>query len=1014
METAITVTGLKAGHFYNVRVIAVGSNNFQAGSRVIRLRTYGRDGRPQLGSGRSPSSISIEDQESSDDLPSVRTQSAGIETAAVSEGAPVLQRESSNQTGQRRNTGGRKHSSSNAAADDAANGSPKPPEESLQQLTERFEGIRKETEDLMTQMTKEAEDFRTQFKELTKERNEKKQMLKEKEEASERLKRDVNNSERANRQAQTRKTQKEKVLRDKEADRAKMQDDIARWGRESEDMKTQRNNWLREKEKLLKAKELEAKELQGTIHKRHSSIGGLEEEIRIKGLQIKELEEERKHLPGGEENEESRAHDSVDRQRDIDWEIKQKNLTDQLNARAMHLRQIEYQQQEAQNTYSALSIRPMNNPLMYQANSSGVDFDPMAGQNKPKPRRSRKGKSRTSTISSPLGGRPITDSQFPSASVYNNFNTSSPSFAPGPYFDLNNDAAMQPLSEHIGMSEADVHALTAGAPLSPTAASLIPSFFADDEPPSPHAGPTSFGGALYGNLGPAMFDEPQSPASSSCSASLISSPRTSSQNLAKYGVSGHDYATENERRSLHSPRAEFGVIGSSVSSSRPSSNKGFANMFFPKSRGKTTSQDGPALGSLKQGQSQSFPRSTDEPEMEPNANRPRRTSLSSSWNVVPFIFSRGQGVSEATEGNGPAPARHPTTRSRRSRAFGMFGGSSDDPTMINDRDPSSPRPVSIASSDLPRPSSESAHFGWPTAEGAAINRNSPLATNWSVNVAQPGPQPWSSNPSRRPSIQHGSTTALTSGIASEDDEFLPSDTLGGQSSPPPVGVIGTRPISSHVSAAAKLNPTAPTFSFLGFSSKSEKAKERVSDKPTSSGDGSKSVNTSSPPESRKSRDTHSIHTQNSMAESHESLEITSSNTPSEMTNQSMKDKESSFRQLLRKGSSSKFSLSSIRGKDSGLFGGKKGGSSIATSERDSSLDGFGDDGQGVARNAESVTSSPMLGSGDWTAKGKENPGTPKEGRMSGWTRAFKKGKARESLDVDRSEAETTGTEDEGS
>ena len=38
-ETAITVTGLKPNHFYNIRVIAVGYNNFQAGSRVIRLRT---------------------------------------------------------------------------------------------------------------------------------------------------------------------------------------------------------------------------------------------------------------------------------------------------------------------------------------------------------------------------------------------------------------------------------------------------------------------------------------------------------------------------------------------------------------------------------------------------------------------------------------------------------------------------------------------------------------------------------------------------------------------------------------------------------------------------------------------------------------------------------------------------------------------------------------------------------------------------------------------------------------
>ncbi|TVY29951.1 Uncharacterized protein LHYA1_G001261 [Lachnellula hyalina] len=1019
METAITVTGLKPGHFYNVRVIAVGSNNFQAGSRVIRLRTYGRDGRP-LVSGRVPSNFSIEDQDSGDELPSIRTQGAGVEMAALNEGAPALQRDSSYpQSGQRRNTGGRKHSPSSAAADQAASDkvSSKHPE-SIHQLTEKFEGIRGDTEEIMGQITRDAEDFKCQMDDLRKERDEKKQMLKEKEEASEKLKREVNSSERANRQAQNRKSQKEKLLRDKVAERAKMQEDIARWEQEIETMKAQRETYLQEKEDHLEAKGTEAEELRETIREHHGSISGLEEEIRVKGLQLKQLEEERKHLPGGEDSEESRARDAADKQRDVEWEIKQRNLTEQLTNRAVQLRQLEYQQQELQNTISALSIRQASNPLMYHGNSSGVDFESMAGQNKPKPRRSRKGKSRTNTVSSPVASYPITDSPFPSVSSYNNLNATSSTFAQGPYFDL---TPMVPLSDHFGMSEADVKALTAGAPLSPTATSLLPSniFDIDDDPPSPRAGSTrSFGGALYSNAGQAVFGhDPQSPSSSSRSASLISSPQASSQNLAMYGVSGHDYAIDSDRRSLHSPRAEFGAIGSpSASSSRLTSNKALSSLFqFSKARGKTIPQDGPPLGSLKQGQSQSLPRSADEPETEA-VRRRRRTSLSSSWNV-PNIFNRSQAVSEATEGNGPAPARNPTNRSRR-RAFGMFGSGSDDPSLFADRDLSSPRPVSIASSDLPRPSTDSAPFGWAAAEGTSMHKNSPLATNWSVNVVQP----WSSNPSRRPSIhQSSSTTALTSGIASEDDEFLPSDTLAGQSSPPPVGVIGTRPVSSYKQVTPKLNPAAPTFKamFPLFNSKTDKGKdggkgkEKVIENPLFSGDGSRSINATSPSEPRQSRDTPSIRTQNSMAESHDSLEITLSNTTSELTNPSTKDKESSFRQLLRKGSSSKFSLSSIRGKDSGLFGGgKKGGSSVATSERDGSLDGFGEDGQG-GKNTESVTSSPMLGSGDWKGKEKDNhPGTPKEGRMSNWTRPFKRGRARESSDVERSEAEMTGTEDE--
>ncbi|RDL32999.1 Uncharacterized protein BP5553_08438 [Venustampulla echinocandica] len=1031
-ETAITVTGLKPSHFYNVRVIAVGHNNFQAGSKVIRLRTYGRDGRPQTDSGRIPSNLAIGDQqsttlvESSDESPAVRAHAAGIEAAAVAESSqPAARETSSTHSSQRRNTGGRKHSPSNPAVDHVAlaNVSKNRADESMQQLTEKFEAIRRETEDVMSQVAKDTEEFKVQILDLARDRDEKRQALKEKEEASEKLKKEVNYSERANRQAQNRKSQKDKVLKDKQTERAKMQADMTRWRKEIEAMKIEREEWQKEKKNLTNAKESRADELRGIIRKRQNSLNGLEEEIRIKGLKIKELEEERKNLPGAEDDDESRERDAVDKQRDLEWEKTERSLALSLNAQQLHLRQLQAEYQNAQATLSAISARQANNQLMYHGNSSGVDFDP-SGQGKAKSRRSRNRKSRTSTISSPVAGYQITDSPFPSASAYNNLTNPAPlNFAPGPYFDLNHDTAMVPLSEQIsGMSEADVRALTMGAPLSPTATSLLPSnIFADDDPPSPRAGSTrSFGPALYHNIGQTAHDtDPQSPGSSSRSASRMSSPQASSQNLARYGVSGQDHATENKGRFFASPRAEFGIIGSPSGSNAVPTHKGLSNIFtFPKSRAKTTSQDSPALGSLKTGQSQSFPRSIDEPEA--TANRQRRVSFTSGWNVMPSFFTRSATVNDSTDSNAPAPTRNPA--SRRRRGLNMFASSIDDPIAFSDRDPSSPRPVSIASSDFPRPSTDSAPFGWPAAEGNAINRNSPLAANWSVNVANF----WSRNPSRRPSTQYGSSTALASGIASDDDEFLPPDTNIGQASPPPVGVIGTRPASSQKPVTPKLNPAAPTFrAMFSRPNKAEKdkgkGKEKATDPSASPEETTQQTSASSPSESRKSRDTHSVHTQNSVAESSESLERIISDTPSELMNPGApgsKDKESSFTRLLRKGSSSKFSLSSIRGKDAGLFSSKKGTSSAANSdraERDSSID-FGEDA-GLVRSFDSVTSSPMigsLGSGEW--KGKErDPGTPKEGRMSvNWGRAFgrKKGKGRESLDVDRSEAEMTGTEDE--
>jgi len=1041
LETAITVTGLKPGHFYNVRVIAVGSNNFQAGSGVIRLRTYGRDGRPQLANSRMPPNLSIEDQhngsDSGDESQGARGQVIGVEAAAAPEGAQVMARESSGpHPAPRRNTGGRRHSPSNTAVDHSAlaNNVSNQPEESMQQLTERFEAIRREIEELTAQISKDAEEFKSQMLDLMKERDEKRQALKEKEEASEKLKKEVHYSERANRQAQNRKTQKEKILRDKQAERAKMQDDMVRWKKEIEDMKAERELWNEEREKLNAAKEARAEELRATIRKRQNSLNGLEEEIRVKGLQIKELEEERKHLPGGQDDEESRERDAAEAQSNIEWELKERELTTQLHNQSLHLRQLQAEFHGQQALFAAISARQANNPLMYQGSSSALELDPVGGQVKAKSRRSRNRKSRTSTISSPIAGYPITDSPFPSASAYNNLNGASCSaFAPGPYFDLSNDTAMVPLSEqNSGMSDVDLRAFTVGAPLSPTATALLPSnIFSDDDPPSPRAESSgSFGPALHGNQASTNHDnDPQSPGSSSRSASIMSSPRESSH--AVFGVSGREHASENDRRSTNSPRTDYGAIGSPSGSDRAPAHKGFGNIFgFPRARGKTTVQDdGPALGSLKQGQSQSFPRSTE--EAEAIANRPRRISFSSGWNVMPSFLSRNSPAGELSTGNAPAPARN--AAARRRRGFNMFSSSIDDPaTLFSDRDPGSPRPVSTASSDLPRPSTDSAPFGWPAADGNVMNRNSPLATNWSINVSQA----WSRNPSRRTSMQHGSSSALTGGIASDDDEFLPPDTLACQSSPPPVGVIGTRPPSSHKPITPKLNPAAPTFkAMFSRTSKADKAKakEKAAEVPAPSEERPQTAETSSPTESRKSRDTRSIHTQNSMAESHESLERISSNTPSDLAIPAVsggKDKESSLRQLLRKGSSSKFSLSSIRGKDSALFGGRKGGSSSAANsdhnaavERDGSIDEYSEDALG--RSVESVTSSSMIGSLGSSAEGKgkekekeagTTTTTPKEGRINWGRFGLKKDRTkggresvdlRESLDVDRSEAETT-------
>jgi len=168
----------------------------------------------------------------------------------------------------------------------------------------------------------------------------------------------------------------------------------------------------------------------------------------------------------------------------------------------------------------------------------------------------------------------------------------------------------------------------------------------------------------------------------------------------------------------------------------------------------------------------------------------------------------------------------------------------------------------------------------------------------------------------------------------------------------------------------------------------------------------------SPSDSRKSRDTFSVHTQTSVAESYDSLPLdaSSSNTPLDLapsyaSNPRESENVNGIRKLLRKGSSSKFSLSSRLGKDSSLF--KKGPGSATNSDKNFSaeqrssigdLDELGEDPSQYGRSYDSLASSPSLG----PPKSKE----AKEGRKANWRFMKKKGKEtpskeKESLEMDR-------------
>lgn len=1002
-ETAITVTGLKPSHFYNVRVIAVGINNFQSGSKVIRLQTYDRYGRPNLPNGRLPSSFVPEDTQAgavtdeNDTIPGIRSHVHTIESAAMAEAAPPLTREhSGGHLGQRRNTVGRKHSGSTASSDHPPAIAQSETQESMQQLTEKFESIREEIEEVNSQTIREAEEFNTAITELEREKTRLRQILKEKEEASEKLKKEVNYAERSNRQAQNRRAQVEKELKDKQAERAKKREDIAKWKKDMDAMKREREVWAKETKDMRAMHDKKMTQLRAVLKKEQDLISQLEEEIRIIGRQIKDLEAERQKLPGIQDDDESKVQNELDRQRDLEWERKERGLIASLNEQSLAMQHIAGETQKVEHAFNHVLTRQPGSAtgLLLPTGNTSMDFE-HSGKQKGRQRRSRNRKSRNGTVSSPSGFYSSNDQSYMGSNMYGETTGMEAPYAVNPYFDLNgHSSGLAPISTPSGMSLSELRAMSAGAPLSPnTASSLLPSNFfeEDDDPVDSEENPASPFGTPF--LFTRHENDPQSPLSDgSRSASLVSSPHNSTLNLNRF--SGN---LDSDRRSnsMNSSGTDYLVRSDTNSGANVAPPRRFDFLNSLRARGKTSAEEGVPLGNLKSGQSHSFPRQTDEDG--PPGLRTRRTSFTTGWPNLVFR-NRSSAAGEVNEGNGPAPARNAGTARRRR---GIFGSAldRDEPRSVFDRDPSSPRPASIASSDLPRPSTESARMIWgqTATEGTALSgwgpvmesstRNSPLAMNWPSVV-----QPWSRTPSRRPSIQNTSNPALnlTSGIVSDDDEFLPVPQH--QSSPPPAGVIGgPRPKSGHKLApppiTPKLNPAAPTFktkSLFSRSAKPEKdkgkAKSKDKDKEAESF-ATEIPHDISPTTSRKSRDARSIRTLDSRTESHDSfaggLEREASNTTSEMNpGSSTKDKgENSFQKLLRKGSSSKFSLSG-KGTFWGTGSKKAGSNSGAGSDRDRnvSVDRIHDPDDldtsaFLSRSFEStggkdsVTSSPSIGGG---------------------------------------------------
>lgn len=928
-ETAITVTGLRPNHFYNLRVVSVGPNNFRAGSPFIRLRTFGKDGRPQLGGSRLPTSFVDPDHarfESGDDD---NRPDKPISSLPMVEAAPVLE-SSAAVLGQRRNTLNRRNSPSVASSEQPQMKlAPSADSElSLTQLNEKFEGIRKEIDDTLALYAKDEADSQHQEEELKRDKDRKRQVLKEKEEQTAQLKTMMRITMEQMRAAEKERARKEQQLKDRETKRAKVRDSITKFENEVEKMKRGRQDFQVHKTELAANRDCDVRKLDEDNAELQANCIKLEAELRDKGKLLQDLKAMRAPLPG--DDDEKWKEEDIRLRRE--WEFQRREIHNRL---VVETKDGHILSQQIRDLGEQLSAQRQAGHAYYgRPGSSSMDFEPSSVTQPNRP--GHGGKSHLQAGLAPPDRTPHAESSFQGSMAFNKA-----AFLPNIFTDDANEIL------------ADIELKGAGGPLSPSAQTLLPSnIFEESEEMDVMESRSTF----VPEQPLATEDGPQSPASSNISFNAFSSPHGSAHNLAFPQYSENCEASS---FNVHSPRTAAPATGHKISSF----------LFnFQRSRGtKTLDAAGPPIGSLKPAQSQSFPTVTDETEALAN----RRKINISSW------VGRGAMAPDISPSGASIAAPRPLSALRlnphkRSPAMG-----------VSDRDGERSRPASIASTDIPRPSTDSGSIWGAPGDGLVLQKQKHRL--WS-----PGDGRWPSrNGSRRPSLQ--GSNALTTTLASADDEILDEDDLlNPESLPSQVGVIGSRLPGASKSMNQRLNPAAPTFMGHIFRKDRDRSKDKGKglEATTPSWDLSPSHD-DSPPGSRPLRDTPSIHTQTSVSESHESLQLdfTPSNAASDLnptSASSAKEPENAVRKLFRKGSSSKFSLSSRLGKDSGLF--KKGSGSASNSDRNASADhrssigdadDIGDDIAVLGRSYDSVTSSTSLG----PSKTRENRDG---GRISTW------------------------------
>lgn len=788
-------------------------SNFQACSDAIRVDTKSAASADFLG-GHIKSDE--EEQHEEQKEPVIRPFKVPIEPAPPVAPAPAMAREHSNSISQQKRAAATKRQSA-PNIDPSMDAEPLESEGTLRELTDQLDKLREENEKIENQLVDEEEEFKESQASLVEQRDILKGSVNAKESASKKLRQRVAKLDHENAAAAAKKTGLERQLQQKQQEREKLKTDMEKYDQEVEDIKAEIERWNGERvtyreetdSKISDVREKQASEL--------NAYKALEESIKEKVSMIKELEDEKKRLDQ-QDDVVAQSPQGLNFDGDPQWHIRMAQLRATYAQAWQTFQAAREQHHQAQETLQFWMQRRASNPQLFVP-SPTIDLVP---GRRPSQRRAR-APSLRNELSPQAAGFNVSSAAPYSTSIA----SISPSYsAISPFFNSVNGMTLPPTTQTITMSQEQIDQLTGGAPTSPSVAgALLPSGLLGDEaePPKPEPQPPRTGTSsnrnsrafddfpntnLLPGLGAAQIldqaKDPSSPVSvQSRSPSVFASPRDSSTHLP-FSPPGEGLM-DSDRRSIRSATGSARGIGGPTSTGTR-----FASLFgFNRQRGKTFSDEGPALGSLKVAESQSFPRQ-DLLDQDPIGSR-RRGSHSGNWtDSLHGVFSR---ASTASAGTDP-----PTRRSR----FNMFSSKTDSwPSAVHSDRPSSPRPGSTASSEnnlLPRPSTDGAtRFGWTVTGDVLGQRHSPLAADWGMTATNS----WSRHPSRRPSIQYGSSLSL----GQEPSIFEgPGDIdFQTQITSPKQAPIGTRPSSSRTNAEKpKLNPEAKSFKTLFTREKKEK------------------------------------------------------------------------------------------------------------------------------------------------------------------------------------------------